>query len=53
MQHLFDATYRKVYTRDRRGAPFPDGFRVKRVQRVLNDQATPGREGSCATGPDT
>lgn len=38
MQSLFDATFRKVYTRDRRGAPIPDAFRVKEVHRVLNDQ---------------
>ena len=38
MQGLFDKTYRKVYTRDRGGAPFPDRFVVQRVQRVQNDQ---------------
>mmetsp|Transcript_45900 Transcript_45900/g.106716 ORF Transcript_45900/g.106716 Transcript_45900/m.106716 type:complete len:482 (+) Transcript_45900:28-1473(+) len=38
VQALFDATYRKVYTRDRRGAPIPDRFVVKSVDRVLNDQ---------------
>jgi len=38
MQSLFDATYRKVYTRDRRGAPMADRFIVKDVLRVMNDQ---------------
>lgn len=38
VQSLFDGTYRKVYTRDRRGAPIPDRFVVKEVHRVLNDQ---------------
>ncbi|CAJ1351214.1 unnamed protein product [Effrenium voratum] len=38
MQSLLDGTYRKVYTRDRRGAPIPDRFTVKEVHRVLNDQ---------------
>lgn len=38
VQELFDATYRKVYTRDRRGAPVPDRFLVREVLRVLNDQ---------------
>mmetsp|Transcript_54826 Transcript_54826/g.152974 ORF Transcript_54826/g.152974 Transcript_54826/m.152974 type:complete len:571 (-) Transcript_54826:119-1831(-) len=38
VQSLFDATYRKVYTRDRRGAPIPDRFIVKEVNRVMNDQ---------------
>lgn len=37
-QALFNATYRKVYTRDRRGAPIPDQFVVTWVQRVMNDQ---------------
>eukprot|EP00928_Gymnodinium_smaydae_P020239 TRINITY_DN17824_c0_g1_i1.p1 TRINITY_DN17824_c0_g1~~TRINITY_DN17824_c0_g1_i1.p1 ORF type:complete len:597 (-),score=72.22 TRINITY_DN17824_c0_g1_i1:314-2104(-) len=38
MQGMFDATYRKVYTRDRRGAPIPDRFAVREVVRVMNDQ---------------
>eukprot|EP00930_Biecheleria_cincta_P071125 TRINITY_DN58662_c0_g1_i2.p1 TRINITY_DN58662_c0_g1~~TRINITY_DN58662_c0_g1_i2.p1 ORF type:complete len:659 (-),score=111.42 TRINITY_DN58662_c0_g1_i2:229-2205(-) len=38
LQHLFDKTYRKVYTRDRRGAPIPDAFKIKGVYRVYNDQ---------------
>jgi len=38
MQSLFDATYRKVYTRDRRGAPIPDHFKIKEVHRVMNSQ---------------
>lgn len=38
LQHLFDKTYRKVYTRDRRGAPIPDAFKIKAVYRVYNDQ---------------
>jgi len=38
MQSVLDGTYRKVYTRDRRGAPIPDRFVVKDVHRVLNDQ---------------
>eukprot|EP00933_Yihiella_yeosuensis_P081667 TRINITY_DN9532_c2_g1_i1.p1 TRINITY_DN9532_c2_g1~~TRINITY_DN9532_c2_g1_i1.p1 ORF type:complete len:480 (-),score=85.87 TRINITY_DN9532_c2_g1_i1:163-1494(-) len=38
LQHMFDSTYRKVYTRDRRGAPIPDAFRIKAVYRVMNDQ---------------
>lgn len=38
MQSVLDGTYRKVYTRDRRGAPIPDRFVVKEVHRVLNDQ---------------
>jgi len=38
VQSLLDATYRKVYTRDRRGAPIPDRFVVKQVHRVMNDQ---------------
>lgn len=38
LQYIFDGTYRKVYTRDRRGAPIPDGFRIKGVYRVFNDQ---------------
>lgn len=38
VQSLFDGTYRKVYTRDRRGAPIPDKFVVKDVHRVMNDQ---------------
>eukprot|EP00931_Biecheleriopsis_adriatica_P072668 TRINITY_DN47095_c0_g1_i1.p1 TRINITY_DN47095_c0_g1~~TRINITY_DN47095_c0_g1_i1.p1 ORF type:complete len:699 (-),score=112.45 TRINITY_DN47095_c0_g1_i1:138-2126(-) len=38
IQHLFDKTYRKVYTRDRRGAPIPDAFKIKSAYRVLNDQ---------------
>lgn len=38
MQSLFDATYRKVYTRDRRGSPIPDRFVIKEVHRVLNCQ---------------
>ncbi|CAK9042440.1 unnamed protein product [Durusdinium trenchii] len=38
MQSVLDGTYRKVYTRDRRGAPIPDRFTVKEVHRVLNDQ---------------
>mmetsp|Transcript_145554 Transcript_145554/g.256627 ORF Transcript_145554/g.256627 Transcript_145554/m.256627 type:complete len:470 (+) Transcript_145554:98-1507(+) len=37
-QALFDATYRKVYTRDRRGAPIPDAFRIISVKRTMNDQ---------------
>lgn len=37
-QALFDGTYRKVYTRDRRGAPMADRFVIKEVTRVLNDQ---------------
>lgn len=38
LQKMFDATYRKVYTRDRRGAPIPDSFRIVEVYRILNDQ---------------
>ncbi|CAJ1347944.1 unnamed protein product, partial [Effrenium voratum] len=38
MQGLFDCTFRKVYTRDRRGAPIADRFKVLHVYRVLNDQ---------------
>jgi hypothetical protein len=38
LQHVFDQTYRKVYTRDRRGAPIPDAFRILEVHRVMNDQ---------------
>jgi len=38
IQGMFDATYRKVYTRDRRGAPIPDRFVVREVHRVMNDQ---------------
>eukprot|EP00440_Ansanella_granifera_P018715 gb/GFBE01020333.1/.p1 GENE.gb/GFBE01020333.1/~~gb/GFBE01020333.1/.p1 ORF type:complete len:570 (+),score=160.36 gb/GFBE01020333.1/:1-1710(+) len=38
VQSLFDGTFRKVYTRDRRGAPIPDRFVIKEVHRVLNDQ---------------
>lgn len=38
VQTLFDNTYRKCYTRDRRGAPIPDRFVVKEVHRVMNDQ---------------
>mmetsp|Transcript_14336 Transcript_14336/g.32601 ORF Transcript_14336/g.32601 Transcript_14336/m.32601 type:complete len:552 (-) Transcript_14336:223-1878(-) len=38
VQTIFDSTYRKVYTRDRRGAPIPDRFVIKEVHRVLNDQ---------------
>jgi len=38
VQILFDKTFRKVYTRDRRGCPIPDRFLVKEVNRVLNDQ---------------
>lgn len=38
LQSLFDATYRKVYTRDRRGAPMADRFVVKDVIRIMNDQ---------------
>jgi len=38
VQKLFDTTYRKVYTRDRRGAPIADRFVVQSVQRVYNDQ---------------
>lgn len=38
MQGLFDATFRKIYTRDRRGAPIADRFHVQQVYRVLNDQ---------------
>eukprot|EP00927_Polykrikos_kofoidii_P027340 TRINITY_DN2408_c0_g3_i1.p1 TRINITY_DN2408_c0_g3~~TRINITY_DN2408_c0_g3_i1.p1 ORF type:complete len:554 (+),score=100.92 TRINITY_DN2408_c0_g3_i1:86-1747(+) len=38
MQELFDGTQRKVYTRDRRGAPIPDRFVVKDVKRVLNGE---------------
>jgi len=38
IQGLFDATYRKVYTRDRRGVPIPDRFVVREVHRVMNDQ---------------
>jgi len=45
MQSLFDATYRKVYTRDRRGAPIPDRFKILEVHRVMNDQVW--REYAC------
>lgn len=38
IQGMFDATYRKVYTRDRRGAPIPDRFKIVSVHRVFNDQ---------------
>jgi len=38
MQSLLDGTYRKVYTRDRRGAPIPDRFVIRKVHRVMNDQ---------------
>mmetsp|Transcript_13814 Transcript_13814/g.30447 ORF Transcript_13814/g.30447 Transcript_13814/m.30447 type:complete len:706 (+) Transcript_13814:86-2203(+) len=38
IQGMFDQTYRKVYTRDRRGAPIPDRFLIKEVQRVMNCQ---------------
>lgn len=38
IQALFDGTYRKVYTRDRRGVPIPDRFEVKEVVRVMNGQ---------------
>eukprot|EP00930_Biecheleria_cincta_P085421 TRINITY_DN74810_c0_g1_i1.p1 TRINITY_DN74810_c0_g1~~TRINITY_DN74810_c0_g1_i1.p1 ORF type:complete len:750 (+),score=113.44 TRINITY_DN74810_c0_g1_i1:61-2250(+) len=38
MQGLFDGTFRKIHTRDRRGAPIADLFRVLSVYRVLNDQ---------------
>jgi len=38
MQGLFDSTFRKIYTRDRRGAPMADRLKVTEVYRVLNDQ---------------
>ncbi|CAK9114303.1 unnamed protein product [Durusdinium trenchii] len=38
MQGLFDSTFRKIYTRDRRGAPLADRLKVTDVYRVLNDQ---------------
>eukprot|EP00929_Paragymnodinium_shiwhaense_P098625 TRINITY_DN60100_c0_g1_i1.p1 TRINITY_DN60100_c0_g1~~TRINITY_DN60100_c0_g1_i1.p1 ORF type:complete len:627 (-),score=139.37 TRINITY_DN60100_c0_g1_i1:172-2052(-) len=38
IQGLLDSTYRKVFTRDRRGAPIPDRFKVLDVHRVMNDQ---------------
>ncbi|CAE8684966.1 unnamed protein product [Polarella glacialis] len=38
VQGLFDSTFRKIYTRDRRGAPIADRFRVMKVYRVMNDQ---------------
>lgn len=38
VQALFDSTYRKVYTRDRRGVPIPDKFVVREIHRVMNDQ---------------
>merc|ERR1712070_761353 len=34
MQALFDASYRKVYTRDRKGGKVPDGLRVEKGFRI-------------------
>lgn len=38
IQKLFDSTYKKVYTRDRKGAKVPDRLKIVRVERIQNLQ---------------
>ena len=38
IQKLFDSTYKKVYTRDRKGTKVPDSLKVVHVERIQNLQ---------------
>jgi len=38
IQNLFDSTYKKVYTRDRKGAKVPDRLKLVRIERIQNLQ---------------